>query len=362
MTDILTIDTTPSSTVIMETLSGTTQLADALRGAHALIISDSNVAELYAETVRNAVLTARPDIHVGVHAIQAGESSKNLEQLNGILDALATLRATRDATVIALGGGVVGDIAGLAAALWMRGIDCIQMPTTLLAMVDSSVGGKTAIDMPQGKNLIGAFHQPVQVRIDVDTLTTLPDREFNAGMAEVIKYGAIFSGNFLSWLDENADDIRNRDHATLTTMVKHCIRFKSDVVVRDPTERGERALLNFGHTFGHAIESVLGYDQRINHGEAVAIGMVAAARLSEIVLDAQPHHREKLADLLGRFGLGTGWPSQVTAEQAIEAMQLDKKAVGGELRFVLWHGAGSAVVVKGVPERAVKEALISQFS
>jgi 3-dehydroquinate synthase len=252
-------------------------LAATLRGRQALVVSDGHVAPLYAQAVRDALRAARPEAQVVTYVLPAGESAKTLGYFAEAIDALAALGATRDACVYALGGGVVGDLAGFAAACWMRGIDCVQLPTTLLAMVDSSVGGKTAVDLPQGKNLVGAFHPPRAVLADTTTLRTLPERELHAGFAEVVKYGAIVDAPFLDWLDAHSDALLARDDDALAEAIARSCTHKAAIVARDPFEHGERALLNFGHTFGHAIETEQGYGA-LNHGEAVAVGMVLAAR------------------------------------------------------------------------------------
>src|SRR6185312_5329155 len=253
---------------------------DALRGGHALIVSDGNVAPLYARRLRDALAQASgTPIHCEVLVLPAGEAHKNLDAVSKVLDALARLGATRDACVLALGGGVVGDIAGFAAACWMRGIDFVQFPTTLLAMVDSAVGGKTGVDHAAGKNLVGAFHQPRAVIADLDTLATLPDRELRAGLAEVVKTACIGDADFFAWLEANAAALLAREAGALTHAIVTCCRFKAGVVERDERETGERALLNFGHTFGHALEAEKGYGTLL-HGEAVAVGMMLAARLS----------------------------------------------------------------------------------
>ena len=276
-------------------------LASHLRGRHALIVSDSQVAPLYAQRVQAALAAARPDAKLALHVFEAGEASKTLANFSGVIDALAALGATRDACVYALGGGVVGDLAGFAAACWMRGIDVVQLPTTLLAMVDSSVGGKTAVDIAQGKNLVGAFHPPCAVIADTAALRTLPPRELRAGFAEVIKYGAIVDAPFLDWLDADADGLLAGDDAVLAEAIARSCAHKAAIVERDPFERGERALLNFGHTFGHAIETEQGYGG-LNHGEAVAVGMVLAARLSTLLGLADAADGERLRALLARFG------------------------------------------------------------
>ena len=331
-------------------------LASHLRGRHALIVSDSQGAPLYAQRVQAALAAARPDAKLALHVFEAGEASKTLANFSGVIDALAALGATRDACIYALGGGVVGDLAGFAAACWMRGIDVVQLPTTLLAMVDSSVGGKTAVDIAQGKNLVGAFHPPRAVVADIAALRTLPPRELRAGFAEVIKYGAIVDAPFLDWLDADADGLLAGDHAVLAEAIARSCAHKAAIVERDPFERGERALLNFGHTFGHAIETEQGYGG-LNHGEAVAVGMVLAARLSTLLGLADAADGERLRALLARFGLPTTLPPDLDPAALVARMRLDKKAQGSGLRFVLWNGAGKARVVADVAEARVLDAL-----
>ena len=331
-------------------------LASHLRGRHALIVSDSQVAPLYAQRVQAALAAARPDAKIALHVFEAGEASKTLANFSGVIDALAALGATRDACIYALGGGVVGDLAGFAAACWMRGIDVVQLPTTLLAMVDSSVGGKTAVDIAQGKNLVGAFHPPCAVIADTAALRTLPPRELRAGLAEVIKYGAIVDAPFLDWLDADADGLLAGDDAVLAEAIARSCAHKAAIVERDPFERGERALLNFGHTFGHAIETEQGYGG-LNHGEAVAVGMVLAARLSTLLGLADAADGERLRALLARFGLPTALPPDLDPAALVARMRLDKKAQGSGLRFVLWDGAGKARVVADVAEARVLDVL-----
>lgn len=341
--------------------SNAQHLAQVLRGRHVLVASDSHVAPLYAQRVEALLHAAKPQLTVARWVMPAGEQEKTLTRFSECLEALASLGATRDASVVALGGGVVGDLAGFAAACWMRGIDCVQMPTTLLSMVDSSVGGKTAVDLPQGKNLVGAFHPPRAVLADTTVLRTLPDRELRAGLAEVVKYGAIFDAHFLDWLDEHAEALLARDDAALAEAIARSCEFKADVVARDPYERGHRALLNFGHTFGHAIEAEQGYAgtgrDALNHGEAVAVGMVLAARLSTLLNLAPPEDAGRLQALLQRFGLPTALPHGLDESALIARMRLDKKADAHGLRFVLWDGAGTARVVSGVAEDTVRAVL-----
>ena len=323
-----------------------------LRGRHALVVSDDNVAPLYLQRTVDALRAARPDIRIASHAMPAGEQEKTLARFGNAIDALAALGATRDACVYALGGGVVGDLAGFAAACWMRGIDCVQLPTTLLAMVDSSVGGKTAVDLPQGKNLVGAFHPPVAVLADTTALATLPARELRAGFAEVIKYGAIAEAGFLDWLEARTDALLGGDADALSEAIARSCAHKAAIVERDPFEHGDRALLNFGHTFGHAIETAQAFGT-LNHGEAVAIGMVLAARLSTALGIATDTDTMILRALLQRFDLPTQLPPGLDPDALLAHMRLDKKAQASGLRFVLWDGLGRARVVADVPEDAV---------
>ncbi len=323
-----------------------------LRGAHALVLSDERVAPLYLPAVRT-VLAGRT-VHELV--IPAGESSKTLEIAGRAFALLADAGASRDACIVALGGGVVGDLAGFVAACWMRGVDFVQLPTTLLAMVDSSVGGKTAVNLPQGKNLVGAFHQPRGVAIDVDTLRTLPPRELAAGWAEVVKYGAIRDAAFFAWLATHADALRAGDVALRAEAIARSVAHKAEVVARDEREQGERALLNFGHTFAHAIETVSGYERWL-HGEAVAMGMVLAARLSARLGLAPAADGDALRSLLVRYELPVALDGTLDPERLLAAMRLDKKAQSGRLRLVLWRGIGAAFVTGDVPDADILAVL-----
>jgi 3-dehydroquinate synthase len=327
-------------------------LADAVPGARLLVVTDDIVGPLYARRLAAAL----PGRRLETVTIAAGEQSKTLAECAAVFAALAGLGAGRDAAVIALGGGVVGDLAGFAAACWMRGIACVQVPTTLLAMVDSAVGGKTAVNLPEGKNLVGAFHQPAAVIADIDTLATLPTREFAAGMAEVVKYGAIGDAALFDWLDANADALLRHEPAALVHAIATSVRHKAGIVARDEHEAGERALLNFGHTFGHAIETATGYE-RYRHGEAVAIGMVQAARLSARLGLAPAADGARLARLLARFGLPVTLDPAIDPQRLLGHMRLDKKATGAGLRFVLWRGIGRAELVAGVAEAEILAAL-----
>jgi 3-dehydroquinate synthase len=321
-------------------------------GKHALVITDENVAPHYLAPLENALLGKT----VRTLVLPPGEQEKTLQRFGEVIEALAGLGASRDSTVFALGGGVVGDLAGFAAACWMRGVRFVQLPTTLLAMVDSSVGGKTAVDLPSGKNLVGAFHQPAAVIADTDVLATLPDRELQAGLAEIIKYGAIFDVGFISWLERNIDALRARDPLALTEAIARSCRHKAGVVARDEQEQGERMLLNFGHTFGHAIEVELGYGGLL-HGEAVAIGMVVAARLAAQLRRAPMADCERLGALLRRAGLPVDVPAGLDPAALLARMKLDKKTVSGVPRLILWRGIGRAEIVRDVPEPAILKAL-----
>jgi 3-dehydroquinate synthase len=339
-------------------------LVSRIRGRHVLIVSDEHVAALYARRVEIALHNVRPELRLTRFVMPAGEQAKTLSHFSDAIDALAQSGATRDACVLALGGGVVGDLAGFAAACWMRGIDCVQLPTTLLAMVDSSVGGKTAVDLPQGKNLVGAFHPPRAVFADTATLETLPDRELRAGLAEVVKYGAIIDAPFLDWLEAQTMPLLARERESLVEAIARSCQHKAAIVENDPFEHGDRALLNFGHTFGHAIEAEQGYaghgSAALNHGEAVAVGMVLAARLSAHLGMAPAADAERLRRLLTGFGLPTALPAGLEPHLLLERMRLDKKAHAGGLRFVLWEAPGAARIVADVPEEAVLQTLLER--
>ena len=328
--------------------------ASAIRGRDVLIVTDSHVAPLYLARVEAALSAHR----CATLVLPPGESEKTLTRFAEAMQALANLRANRDATVVALGGGVVGDLAGFAAACWMRGVNFLQLPTTLLAMVDSSVGGKTAVDMPQGKNLVGAFHQPVAVIADTDTLATLPLRELRAGLAEVVKYGAIRDREFFEWLEHHANALLSRDPQALAEAVERSCKHKAEIVARDETEQGERALLNFGHTFGHALETASGYGELL-HGEAVAIGMLMAARLSAALGHAPPEHAERLSRLLAHLGLPLFPRSSTDPAHLLDLMKLDKKAVSGKVRLILWRGIGRAEIANGVADEEILRILAS---
>ena len=330
------------------------QILSLVAGQQVLIVSDEHVAPLYLARVEAALAgkTLRSIV------LPPGEQEKTLARFAEVLDALATMTASRDVTVVALGGGVIGDLAGFAAACWMRGVRFLQLPTTLLAMVDSSVGGKTAVDLPAGKNLVGAFHQPVAVIADTDTLATLPPRELRAGLAEVVKYGAIGDIDFFAWLESRADALLAGDADALAEAIARSCAHKAGVVARDETEQGERALLNFGHTFGHAIEAEQGFGGLL-HGEAVAVGMVLAARLSAQLGRAPVADAERLQDLLTRLELPIAVPTGLTADALLMRMKLDKKALSGALRLILWRGLGRAELVPDVSDEDMRQILRS---
>lgn len=271
-----------------------------------------------------------------------GESYKSWDTLNKIFDTLLSSRCERTTPLIALGGGVIGDLTGFAAATYQRGVPFIQIPTTLLAQVDSSVGGKTAVNHPLGKNMIGAFYQPVTVIADMDTLRTLPAREFAAGMAEVIKYGLIRDPEFLDWLDQNIEKLYALDAEALAYAVERCCRNKAEVVMRDERETGERALLNFGHTFGHAIEAGMGYGAWL-HGEAVAAGMVLAARVSRRLGLLKEPDVNRIVDMLKRAKLPVDAPD-LGVDRYLDLMGHDKKVIGGKMRFILLRKLGEAFI------------------
>ncbi|HET7268350.1 MAG TPA: 3-dehydroquinate synthase [Oleiagrimonas sp.] len=328
------------------------QWRDVIHGRHVLVVSNTTVAPLYLQRVAAAL----GELHHASVILPDGEQYKTLETETRIFDALADLGATRDACILALGGGVIGDMAGFAAACWMRGIDFVQMPTTLLAMVDSSVGGKTGVNVPAGKNLVGAFHQPRAVIVDTTTLASLPEREYHAGLAEAIKHSALGDADFFDRVEALAPALLARDDTALGELIAHSCRFKAGVVARDETERGERALLNFGHTFGHALEVEAGYGTLL-HGEAVAIGMCLAARMSAHLGMAKADDGERLRRLLEQCGLPTTMPDGSDPDALIARMRLDKKNRADTLRLILWRGIGRAQIVDDVDAAKIRAVL-----
>ena len=323
------------------------------------IISDENVARLHLEQLE-AALDACGIAHNAI-VLPAGEATKSYAKLAQICDQLLATGIERSDTILAFGGGVIGDLAGFAAAILRRGIGFIQIPTSLLAQVDSSVGGKTGINSPHGKNLIGAFHQPELVLIDVNLLETLPPREFSAGYAEVAKYGLLGDAGFFAWLEDNVERIRSGDQqARMHAIEKSCLA-KADVVARDEREHGARALLNLGHTFGHALEAATGYGDTLLHGEGVAIGMAMAFRFSEQLSLCPPGAAARVAGHLEAMNLPTSLAgiksSLPDVAGLIEIMRQDKKSQGGKLVFILVRGIGDAFVAREVDEHAVQAFL-----
>ena len=328
-------------------LDGGFDVSQFVSSSDCLVVSNETVAPLYHDHLlpnlagKNVTAIELPD----------GESYKTVTTMQKVLDQLVASGANRDTTIIALGGGVVGDITGFAAACYMRGVAFIQVPTTLLAQVDSSVGGKTGVNHPGGKNLIGAFHQPQLVMIDTDTLSTLPDRELKAGLAEVIKYGAICDADFFAWLEANMPALLQRDPDALAHAIRRSCELKAEVVAEDEREAGRRAILNFGHTFGHAIEHCQGYGEWL-HGEAVAAGMVMAAKLSGL----PDGDVERLATLIASTGLPVEPPS-IAADDWLGAMGLDKKVEGKKLRFVLLDAIGGSHVTADYDQGRLDESI-----
>ncbi|NWF75059.1 MAG: 3-dehydroquinate synthase [Nitrospirae bacterium] len=319
------------------------------------IISNSTVSSLYGEQVTDSIRKAGFDLLTVI--IPDGEEHKNILTLQQIYSKLLRYKLDRKSALIALGGGVVGDITGFAASTYMRGIAYIQIPTTLLAQVDSSVGGKTGIDHELGKNMIGTFWQPSLVWIDIETLKTLPKRELTAGIAEVIKYGVIYDKELFDFLILNRERILNLDRDAIVYIIKRSCEIKAEVVSKDERESGFRAILNFGHTIGHAIETVTGY-KRFLHGEAIAIGMALEARLAEMLNLINSKDASKIKSLIESYGLPFEKPTDIKPNSIFLSMQLDKKAIAGELKFILPQKIGSVLIQKNVPERSIREVLI----
>lgn len=328
-----------------------------LPGKQVAIISNQTVAPLYLSTVKNSL--QQHGFQTLEIILPDGESFKDWVHLQKIFDGLLEQCFERSATLLALGGGVVGDMTGFAAATFLRGVPFVQIPTTLLSQVDASVGGKTGINHPLGKNLIGAFHQPQLVMIDVETLKTLPIKERVAGLAEVLKYGIIWDKEFFQTLEQNIENLLNLDQAFLTQVITTCCAIKADIVSKDEREAGTRALLNLGHTFGHAIESLAGYGT-ILHGEGVAIGTVMAADLSHMLGLCSFEDSERIRHLIEAYGLPTTAP-HFPVEQYLTAMTRDKKVEHGELRLVLVDKIGQASIHKGVPIEFIRKAIIGRM-
>jgi 3-dehydroquinate synthase len=325
-----------------------------IHGQSALIVSNNTVAPLYLKPIERALQAA--GIRLDTVILEDGEQHKTLQSVNQIIDQLLQQRHDRRSSVIALGGGVIGDIAGFAASIYQRGVNFIQLPTTLLSQVDSSVGGKTGVNHPLGKNMIGAFYQPQCVIADIDTFNTLPARELAAGFAEVIKYGLIYDAEFFTWLEANIDDLSALDADKLTQAVLVSCKTKARVVEQDERESGIRAILNLGHSFGHAIETVMGYGNWL-HGEAVAAGTMMAIDLSirEGLVDESL--RERSRNLLKQAGLPVRPPEGISVEQYLDVMAIDKKTLDGNIRLVLLRALGEAIISADYDPHKLRQTL-----
>jgi len=333
-------------------LSQSDLFASAITGKKVMIVTNEIVAPLYLETCKKSLQQYAIDEVI----LPDGEQHKTLATFETILSALLEGKHARDTTIIALGGGVIGDMAGFAAACYQRGVPFIQVPTTVLSQVDSSVGGKTAVNHPLGKNMIGAFYQPQSVIIDITCLKTLPEREFSAGMAEVIKYGIIYDGAFFNWLENNVEQIKALHPETIIYMIKRCCEIKAEVVAQDEKEHGIRALLNLGHTFGHAIEAEQGYGNWL-HGEAVAAGMVLAAETSFILGLLDGEEVEQIINLIEQFDLPINAPEEMQYEHFANHMQLDKKVLDGQLRLILPTAIGTSEIYSDVSEAVLRSVI-----
>jgi len=330
-------------------------LNDKIPGHDLLIVTNTTIAKLYLEKLTQSFA----DRHIAECILPDGEQHKTLQTAGWVFDALVGNKMNRDVTVLALGGGVVGDIAGFAASCYQRGVGYAQLPTTLLSQVDSSVGGKTGVNHVAGKNLIGAFYQPRAVIADIDALKTLPERELKAGLAEVIKYGCVWDPLLFDWLDRNMGALRLRDEDALTYAIARSCEIKAKVVACDERERDLRAILNFGHTFGHAIEAATGYETLL-HGEAVGLGMLIAADLSVRLGLIEPDVKTRIREILVKAGLPVE-PPRVGAARILELMQMDKKVLAGALRLVLLEKMGRAVVTSQYPQTALDATLNEYF-
>ncbi|HVM61613.1 MAG TPA: 3-dehydroquinate synthase [Verrucomicrobiae bacterium] len=323
-------------------------------GRHGVIITDTNVESRYAGVLRETL--AKAGMTVEILSVPAGEASKSLRQANRLFEKLPSYGLDRQSFVIALGGGVVGDLAGFVAASYLRGIALVQVPTSLLAQVDSSVGGKVGVNLPQGKNLVGAFYQPKLVLADTDTLSTLPDRELRSGFAEVIKYGAIRDAQFFAWLEQDYKKVLALDAAAVGRVVRRCCELKAEVVSADERESGLRAILNFGHTLGHAMEALSEYVGLL-HGEAISMGMCCGARLSVMRAGLGEAEAKRVGDLIAASGLPTKLAAKYKVEELLAAARLDKKARNGKLRFVLLKRLGEATVSDAVTDADLTEVV-----
>ena|SRR3990167_6912318 len=326
-------------------------IASLIKGTQALIVTDENVALHYLAAIQNQLKHVSCDTLI----LPAGEEHKNLDTFSNIIDHCASHYHHRDTTLIALGGGVIGDITGFAAACYHRGVSWIAIPTTLLAQIDASVGGKTAVNHVMGKNLIGAFHPPLAVLVDIHTLDTLPDREFHAGIAEIIKAALICDASFFTWLEENMSKLIARDKNTIFYAIKRSIEIKRDIVMEDEKEKNLRMLLNFGHTFAHAIEKNTGFGQWL-HGEAVAYGMLTASILSHQQKRLDQTDLNRIRNLLTEFGFTQQLPKDIAFEDLINTMRSDKKAKSNHLRLILLEKIGCAIIVDDITSPAIMAA------
>ncbi len=333
-------------------LRGKAFLDPYLAGEEAVVVTNETVAPLYLDQVA----TSLKDRRLICQVLPDGEQFKNLETFQSVFDTLLENRCSRSATLIALGGGVIGDVVGFAAACYQRGVAFIQLPTTLLAQVDSAVGGKTAVNHPRGKNMIGAFHQPTCVVSDTETLRTLDQRQLSAGIAEVIKYGLIRDAGFFTWLEENIERLLRFEDDALEFVILESCRHKAQVVANDEREAGERALLNLGHTFGHAIEAATGYGSWL-HGEAVAVGMMMAATMSQKMGWLDPEEPGRIRELLVRANLPVKVSDGMSAPDFLKHMAVDKKVSGGRIRLVLLKEIGDAILVSDYPDGMLDEVL-----
>lgn len=323
------------------------------RSSRMVIITDANVGSIAGRRLLELMKSC--GFQADLVVFPGGEGHKNLTTITALAEKMVELGLDRKSVVIALGGGIPGDVAGFAASIYMRGIPLIQIPTTLLAQVDSSVGGKTGVNLPQGKNLVGTFYQPQLVFIDAIFIQSLPEREYLTGLAEVLKYGIIWDGNFFSYLEQNLVGISQRQPGCLLHMITRCCQIKADIVAQDETENGTRALLNLGHTFGHAFEALTGYS-RYNHGEAVAIGMACASRLARHLGVLSSEDRDRIINLILSLGLPTTF-EQLASDEIISQMYRDKKSVGGRLQLVLPTGIGTSRIFENVNETELARIL-----
>jgi len=323
-------------------------------GIKSLIVTNPTVGEYYLKTVDRSLQEA--GFQVFVAQVPDGEEHKCLAEVSKLYARCVEYRLERESIIVGLGGGVIGDLAGYVAATFMRGLPIVQVPTTLLAQVDSSVGGKVAVNLPEGKNLVGSFYQPLLVYIDLAVLKTLPPQEMEAGMAEVIKYGIILDKNFFEYLEENIGRLIELNSQVLETVVARCCGLKAEVVEKDEKERGLRAILNFGHTLGHALEALTDY-KKYKHGEAVAIGMVGACRIAEEMGMLQKEARDRIEHLIGKVGLPGRIGLELSVDSIIKVFSLDKKVRAGKIRFVLPERIGRVVVRNDVPEDVVRDVV-----